>query len=422
MKRIIASAGLVAVSATGLYGQAAPAETRLATTKPWTVSAALRGFYDDNIVSAPNLSGRKEESFGISVRPSAAISLRQQDQTTFGASYTYGMKWYEARNDDPVDQSHEADFHLEHRFSPRYKANVNDSFVYSQEPELIDGAGKAQTTFFRSNLDAVRNRGAVEFSAGLTEVLGLALGYENSYYNYLDNDSSLSTILNRIEQLIRLDGRYQARPDLVGIVGYSYGRFDYTSDDPLVPGNPLSIKGSDRSSETHYGYVGAEYSLSKKLSAKGRAGVAYTVYDKLDLDTTSPYADISATYRYLPGSQVQIGVRQERNATDQIGGGTASTAVVDQDSTVLYGSISHKITPRITGSLLGQFQHSIYYGGFLDEKADNYLTAGLNLQYKISPMFSVETGYNYDRLDSDLGSFARSFTRNRVYVGLRATY
>jgi hypothetical protein len=29
-------------------------------------------------------------------------------------------------------------------------------------------------------------------------------------------------------------------------------------------------------------------------------------------------------------------------------------------------------------------------------------------------------GYNYDRLDSDLAF--RSFTRNRVYFGVRATY
>jgi len=422
MKRIIASAGLVAVSATGLYGQAAPAETRLTTTKPWTVSAALRGFYDDNIVSAPNLSARKEESFGISVRPSASINLKPQEQTSLGASYAYGMKWYEARNDDPVDQTHEADFRLAHRFNPRYSASVSDSFVYSQEPELLEGAGRAQTTFLRTNLDAVRNRGAVEFNAGLTEVLGLALGYENSYYNYLDNDSQLGTLLDRIEHLIRVDGRYQARPSLVGIVGYQYGRNDFTSENPILPGNPLSLRGEDRSSQTHYGYVGAEYSLSKKLTAKGRVGAAYTIYNDLDQDTTSPYADISATYRYLPGSQVQLGLRQERNATDQFGGGTEDTAVVDQDSTVLYGSISHRITPRVTGSLLGQFQHSVFYGGNLDDQADNYLTVGLNLQYKITPMFSVETGYNYDRLDSDLGSQIRSFTRNRVYVGLRATY
>ena len=44
----------------------------------------------------------------------------------------------------------------------------------------------------------------------------------------------------------------------------------------------------------------------------------------------------------------------------------------------------------------------------------------MNLTYEINRFLAAEAGYNYDRLDSDL-SF-RSFTRNRVYVGLRASY
>jgi hypothetical protein len=100
----------------------------------------------------------------------------------------------------------------------------------------------------------------------------------------------------------------------------------------------------------------------------------------------------------------------------------ANNVVRDQESTVLFGSINHKITSRVTGSLMGQYQHSIFEGGSLKDLADNFFTLGVNLQYKISPMFSAETGYNFDRLDSDLGSAMRSFSRDRVYLGLRATY
>jgi hypothetical protein len=45
---------------------------------------------------------------------------------------------------------------------------------------------------------------------------------------------------------------------------------------------------------------------------------------------------------------------------------------------------------------------------------------GLNLEYRFTPNWATEFGYNYDRLDSDLPF--RSFTRNRVYAGVRATY
>ena len=48
------------------------------------------------------------------------------------------------------------------------------------------------------------------------------------------------------------------------------------------------------------------------------------------------------------------------------------------------------------------------------------LLVGVNLSYEINKFLSAEAGYNFDRLDSDLDQ--RSFTRNRVYVGIRGSY
>jgi len=317
-----------------------------------------------------------------------------------------------------VDQSHEFDVNLVHRFNERYRASLNDSFVYSQEPEVVAGVGTPSAYFQRSNQDVVRNRGAIEVNGALTEQFGFAVGYENTFYDFLEG-GLFATVLNRIEHTIRLDGRWQARPDLVGILGYQYGMSDYTSDDIIIG----TIRGSDRSSTSHFVYVGAEYKLRQDLTAKARAGAQFTEWDKLPQNesSASPFADISATYRYTRGGFVRVGIRQERNATDQVGV-IANNVVRDQESTVVYGSINHKITTRVTGSLMGQYQHSIFQGGNLQDLADNYLTLGIGLQYKITPMFTAETGYNFDRLDSDLGSTARSFTRDRIYVGLRATY
>ena len=47
MKRIVASIGLVAVGASGIQAALLPALTK-ESGKPWSVSATLRGFYDDN--------------------------------------------------------------------------------------------------------------------------------------------------------------------------------------------------------------------------------------------------------------------------------------------------------------------------------------------------------------------------------------
>src|SRR5688572_31205212 len=116
MKKIIASAGLVAVSAIGLKAQNAPGLSRMETTKPWSVSAALRGFYDDNYFGQHKSIAK--ESFGLEVKPRLAFNL-PRDQTYLGGAYTYSLKWYENRDEDPIDQSHEAELKLDHRFSER---------------------------------------------------------------------------------------------------------------------------------------------------------------------------------------------------------------------------------------------------------------------------------------------------------------
>ena len=53
MKKIVASVSLVAIGASGLQAALLPGLTT-ESGKPWTLSATLRGFYDDNINTYPN--------------------------------------------------------------------------------------------------------------------------------------------------------------------------------------------------------------------------------------------------------------------------------------------------------------------------------------------------------------------------------
>ena len=425
MKKIIASAGLIAISATGLKAQYAPGLSRTETSKPWSVSASLRGFYDDNYLA---VADNADESFGFEVRPRVAFNL-PREQTYIGGAYTYGLKYYEARDDDEFDQTHEVDFKLDHRFSERLKISFNDSFVYAQEPEIIDGSGGTITSF-RTESDVFRNRASVDLRAQATELFGVGFGYENGWYDYQDDDDpgSRSALLDRLEHTVRLDGLWQARPNLVGIVGYQLGINSYTADEFLVafrpqpapPAAPIEyLKSDDRDSMSHFGYVGAEYTLSEELSFAGRVGIEHIDYTELDDTETSPFADVSATYRYVPGSYAQLGVRHRHNPTDVAGGGTADNVTLDQETTTVYGSVHHRITAKIAANLSAQYQRSTFVGGDVDGDLENFFLAGINLQYDITQNWAAELGYNYDRLDSDV---QRGFTRNRVYAGVRLQY
>jgi hypothetical protein len=297
--------------------------------------------------------------------------------------------------------------------------NLNNSFVYAQEPEVIEGSGAAISTF-RTDADVFRNRASADLMAELTETFGLGVGYENGWYDYQDDDfaGSRSALLDRLEHTFRLDGRWNARPDLVGIAGYQLGLVNYTADQLLSPFGTL--RSDDRDTTSHFGYLGAEYTVSEELSLAGRGGIEFIEYTELDEDEVSPYVDVSGTYRYVPGSYLQLGARHRHNPTDVAGDGTDDGVTLDQETSTVYGSIHHRITAKIAANLVGQYQRSTFNGGDVDGDVDNFLLGGFNLQYDINQNWTAEAGYNYDRLDSDMGG--RSFSRNRIYAGVRLQY
>jgi hypothetical protein len=419
MKKIIASAGLAALGVASLQAAYAPGLTSMEKSKPWSISAALRGFYDDNYNTAPDNFSR--DSFGFELSPSVSLNL-PMDQTFVGASYLYSMRYYENRKNNSADHSHEFKGKLTHAFSERYRIAVNDSFVIAQEPELIDPSISVP---LRAEGNNMRNTGSIDFDAQLTQLLGLSVGYRNSFFDYeQEGFNSYSALLDRVENRANLDFRWQAAPKTVAVLGYRFEDVDYISDDPILVGffGPFGIPGSPtlRNKRSHSIYVGADQNFNSQLNASIRVGGTYTDFYNQNRDTANPYADANLTYAYLPGSYLQVGVRHDRNATDVSFLGTGGGLTTDQESTAGYASLTHKITAKLTGVLLGQVVHSTFEGGSADGQSENYYTLGASLQYQINQYFLAETGYNYDKLDTDLPG--REFDRNRVYIGVRATY
>jgi hypothetical protein len=158
------------------------------------------------------------------------------------------------------------------------------------------------------------------------------------------------------------------------------------------------------------------------LSIQLRAGGQYNDYfnDAGDESDISPYVRASARYVYAPESYLSAGFNQGRSAIDAVGIG-AGPVIRDVETSLLFASLRHRIVPNLFGSLIGTFQNSTFNGGGndVDGESEQYYSLGLNLEYRINPFLSTEIGYNYDRVDSDLN---RDYDRNRVYIGLTASY
>jgi hypothetical protein len=399
MNKIVASLGMVALGASSIQSVSAQD-----TSKFWNISATLRGFYDDNRLTANDESDAKIDSYGVQVSPAVGLNWSAEG-TTVQLGYVYSLKWYEADYGDDIDDTdstHTIRAGLDHSFTERYRMSLNDSFVIGQEPDALRGDGEAANHPFRAEGDNIRNYAAVGFDADITELFGVTLGYNNAYFNYDRED--LSTVLDRMEHTGTVMGRWQAMPETELSLGYKYRQVNYDE--------------IDRDRQSHIVFVGASHNFRPDLRGAAQVGVEFAEFDSVDESEASPYANANLMYTYLPQSYVQVGVSHQRSATDVLG--DPDNPVRDSETTLFYAHLRHQVVPRLFADLSGQIQNSSFAGGDFDSDGETFYILGLQLEYELNNYLSTHVGYNYDKLDSDLG--AREYDRNRVYIGVTARY
>ena len=437
MKKLFVSVGLVAVGTSAVCAAGGVAAMGMGdNTKNWSVAATLRGFYDDNYATASKgTAGTNDvrDSFGVTIRPSIAYSV-PMDNTSFGIRYTFGATWYEDRENqnsanDPWDYSHEFAGYFNHDFNDHYSVDAMDSFVISQEPELL--ASGPVATPYRTEGNNIRNHAEINFNGTFTKKLQYVIGYQNTYYNY-ENDGgnftnpSLSGLLDRMEQIILVNLRYQAAEKTVLVVGYNYGMVDYSSDETIAlvgPTQAIPATSDFRNNHSHYFYGGIDQNFSKNLMGSFRAGAQIIDYynDPQSDSQTTPYLSGNLTYAYRPSCTVTLGATHSRNQTDVVSPDpTTGQITQDQQTTVVYLNIHHRFDSKISGNLFGQWQDSQYNGGAYDSQNDTYMDVGFNLNYRFNNHLIGEVGYTFSQLSSDIAG--RDYDRNRIYVGVSATY
>jgi len=439
MNKFFVSVGLVAAGTAGLHAAYAPNLTPMESTKIWSVDGTLRGFYDNNYTTASTAKG----SWGFEVSPSVQLNVPLQ-QTEFGLSYTYGMYYYferESLHQNPIDQTHEVDLWVDHAFTERWQGTVQDTFVVGQEPGLIDPNTSVQNRVEGNNIS---NQGSLTLNTVWTRLFSTSVNYQNSFYDYQNSgttqgnasfgptppfgggqDASLAGLLNRIGQNLSLDLQWHVAPETVVLLGGMVGLVNYTGDEPIAYNATTGdwYNSDTRDGISYFAYVGLVRSLLPNLSFSGKVGAQYTdsYNDPAHTTSLSPYGDLSLTWTYLPGSYAQVGFTESQNATDQAGydGSNGQIAIYTQSSTA-YASINHKLTSKLTGSLIGRWQNSIYHQGLYNNDSDNYYTLGVNFSYYFTPHFSADAGYNLDYLSSQIPG--NDYTRNRYYWGVSAAF
>jgi hypothetical protein len=426
MKKFFASLGLAAAGAATVHAAYAPDSTD--NSKIWAISGTLRGFYDDNYLTAP----KKVGSFGFEASPTFTLNA-PFEQTEIGIRYVYGLYYYQHREDlgqNPIDQSHEFDLWIDHAFTPRWETRFEDTVTVSQEPGLGLPAGQPTAIDNRVNGNNLCNAANISLTTDWTEEFSTKLSYGNTFYSYQQSggnaaNPSLSGLLDRDENLASINFQWALSQETLAWVGYQYGQVIYLSSE-VIAQNPLTLANytsSSRDNRSHYGYVGIQHNFLEDLTGSFQVGVQYTSYydDPSATSSLGPYGNASLVYTYASGSFAELGITESRNATDTINVNSTGQITEDQESTVVYGSIDHPLTPKLMGTLTANYQYSIYHDGQFNDQSSDLVDLGVNLTYTFTPHLSAEAGYNFDWYKTQ-AALAQDYNRNRVYLGVTATY
>ena len=421
MKKLFVSLGLAAVGTAGLHAAYAPDSPD--NSKMWNLSATLRGFYDDNYTTTP----QKHGSFGIEASPSFSLNMPLQ-QTEIGLRYTYGLYYYQQRENNgqsPIDQTHQLDLWLDHAFSSRWEARVEDTVSVSQDPGLT-AVGTA--TPQRVDGNNLVNTVAASLRTDWTREFSTELSYVNSVYDYENSGGtalqpSYAGLLDRLEQTIGLDLQWHVSPTTTALIGYKFSQVNFTGNEQIaLNAASMPYYSNSRDNWSQSGSVGLQHNFLDNLKGTANVGVQYTEYynDPSATSSLGPIADASLIYTYASGSYAQLGVTESRNATDTVQIDSQGQITLDQESTVVYGSINQSVTPKLMGSLVGRYQYSVYHNGQFNSQSADFSTVGLNLSYAFNRHVSSDIGYNFDWYTTPVPG--QGYTRNRVYLGVTATY
>ena len=430
MKKLFVSAGLVAISAANLHAdEYAPDFTAMDASKPWTVSGTLRGFYDDNFTTSPN--GQKQGSAGFEFSPQASIIVPLQ-QTELGLRYTYGLYYYQQRENqgaNPIDQSHEADLWIDHAFSQRWEGKIEDTFTSQQDPSL---SSSATAVPYRVEGNNIQNVGTITAQTEWSMLFSTDFGYQNTWVDYANSadidGASLVGLFNEDQHSGWASLNYQYLPDLSFMIKYTLTWDDYTGNQVIGEKTPTELYNSDsRNAITHNISVGAQYAATANLSLLAWVGFSYVdnynlpSFDNQKSDSYQPSANIAATYTYLPGDYVQVGFTQSQSTapTSDVSASDGSLTLY-QESSVIYASVNHQITPKLTGSLLGHYQYNSWQSGGNSGESQNWYTFGASLAYTFNPLITAEVGYNFYYLTKT--SPLPGYSRNVGYASVTASF
>jgi len=395
MKKQVAGWMAMAVTAAMLGSVASFANEAGAGGNWLEVDNRLRLEYDDNIYETKD---NKTDSFKLIEEIELGITLNFEP-TFLTVRYRPSFTWWSDREPDDTDLHHDLDVVLNHRFSPRVSMGLKNTFRLAEQPEEIDRGVK-----LRENDDYMYNVTDGNVDVAILPRTHAVVGGRYSVLRY-DRDEVADT-----EDYDIAAGGLTIRQ---GVSAMSTVMADFRYED-------VSYDDSLRDSDSTYYGIGLEQALGASFVGTVRGGYQDKTYndDTID-DNSEPYGDVSLTYIVSPRTRLSLGAGYSLYEADVY-------PFANQERTIMFGSVAHDLTAKISLFLSASYQISDYdsseiidtdievpenYGG-----EENVVQGAVRVAYQLNARNSLELNYQYMDLSSDLRD---DFERNRASIGWR---
>ena len=352
--------------------------------------------YDSNLFGAA--TGAVESTI-LTFAPRVTYQRSLTDQTFLSAGYGLGLDYFLDRPGDKLLDSHDATVRVAHAFTRATTIDVFNLLTLSRNPEsALPGVGALPGQTLNPDQSFTRNQLDGRFTTPVTRKISATLKARSIYYKY--RNDVLGRTLDRIENLYGLSGDYALLPETKLVAEYRRQDVFYRK------------VGEQKNKTSDYLMAGADYSIAKKISLSGRAGVEWRSREA-ERDTSSPYAELSGKYDFTERSFVVGGYAYTLEETSD------TSRFTDTKVHRFFANVQHYLTPLIVASGSATFEPSVLQGRRGQANVDeDTVRLGAALSYVPNQKWTVALSYDYDRVDSD--DAPRNLRRERV--GLNAIY
>jgi hypothetical protein len=353
----------------------------------------VREGYDDNVdTSSFDRQGSFFTNGSLALNYEFGNARTRLDLTAI-AGITY---YYDRSSDQDYDINTSFSLSITHKATPRLTLAASAYVTYQSEPNFALNTGinrRGGNFFYALNKFSGSYQWAPRFSTATSYTLGI-IHYDNS---------GIGAVEDRFEHTIGNEFRFLVLPTTTLVGEYRVQFIDYDT--------------AARDSTSQFALAGIDHSFNPRFGVSLRAGGEFRSTDNFG-DSSEPYFEGTVNYA--------LGRRTSVSWTSRYSIEEPDVAASPRRTTFRTGlQAKYSLTPKLTSSLGVFYQHD-------DNKQSNApvllspqfteqtIDLSLGLSYAITRNFSVEAGYSWTEVYSDI--VLREYSRNRFYLGLNANF